>query len=138
MKVYYNFGIIICNYQLNIIKMQSKELRQCFIENCKNPLWAKNPLFAILCGHHICRKCALNITQLQQERNGLITHICQKCKTPNELNFKIQDANHHLQADFHLIKKEPKAVLEGKLFTCEDHEEEELKNFCLQDGEFSC
>jgi len=32
----------------------------------------------------------------------------------------------------------PKAKVEGKLFTCEDHEGEELKNQCLQDGDFIC
>ena len=48
------------------------------------------------------------------------------------------DANHQLQADYHKITNEPKPAVEGKLFTCKTHDGAELKNFCMQDGEFFC
>ena len=118
--------------------MQSKITRQCFIENCKNPLWKKNPIFALLCGHPVCRDCLLDIAQKQEEKNGWITHICQNCKKSNCFNFKIQDANHHLQAEYHHIQKEPKPILKGKLFTCEDHISAELTRHCQFDGDFFC
>ena len=38
----------------------------------------------------------------------------------------------------HLITKEPKPILEGKIFTCENHEGNELNRYCLVDGEFFC
>ena len=69
--------------------MQSKILRQCFIENCKNPLWKMNPLFVLFCGHPVCRECLLTIAQKQEEKNGWITHVCQNCAKSNQLNFKI-------------------------------------------------
>ena len=60
--------------------MQSKEKAHCFVENCKNPLWKNNPLFALLCGHKICRECCLDITKNQVERIGLISIDCSECK----------------------------------------------------------
>ena len=56
--------------------MQSIEKRQCFMDNCTNPLWVKNPLFAVLCGHHICKECVLEIQKMQEEKGNYVTHTC--------------------------------------------------------------
>ncbi len=38
----------------------------------------------------------------------------------------------------HQIKKKPKPILEGKMFTCEDHEQADLNRHCQFDGEIFC
>ena len=37
-----------------------------------------------------------------------------------------------------MIKKEPKPILEGKIFTCERHEGTQLTRHCLMDDEYFC
>ena len=63
---------------------------------------------------------------------------CQKCKKPNEIDFKNLDANHLLQEEIHLIQKEPKAVITENLYTCDQHENQKIIKYCTIHDEFCC
>lgn len=78
--------------------MQSKERRECFMDSCKNRLWAKNPLFAVACGHHVCRECILEIQSKQYEKRNSVPYKCGKCNEEDEFDFKSHDENYNISA----------------------------------------
>jgi hypothetical protein len=92
----------------------------------------------MLCGHNICRDCCLKITKAQIERDGWIIVKCTDCNNTNEIDFNMLDANHHLLITFHQIKKQPKPIINGPIFICDKHEEQEIQRKCILDGEFCC
>ena len=78
---------------------------RCFMKDCKKPLWAKNPLFAIEYGHYICRECIYEVfVSIKDEGNKKLMRIeCQECKAINYVDFLTLEKNFHLQSEFHKI-----------------------------------
>ena len=95
------------------------------MKGCKKPLWAKNPLFAIECGHNICRECIYEVFySIKEEDRGKFMSIeCHECEELNEFDFLNLDKNHHLQIHFHRILKAPSEKIQADPFVCEEHED---------------
>ena len=110
------------------------------MKDCKIPLWAKNPLFAIECGHNVCRECIYEVfySIKEEERDKFVSLECHECKVMNEFNFLILDKNHLLQTDFHRILKAPKEQIQSDPFICEEHEDQQILKHCLLHDEYCC